>query len=207
MVLAQLLQQQFPSLRVAPEKPDDAAQPSISIPEAPKIEPAPAEEEPKSFVQSLFSQRSRRQLGIFAAGATFFLLSTTVTRRAVTRRIHAARPAFYFPNSRPNHANGPMDAAEALGLATLNVFSAAIMLTGGTMWAFDISSLQDLQNKYRAKLEIQTGGVTDKKAEEEVEEWIAMMLSRKEAKDWKAVFEAQAKREEEKHLAAEQAKK
>lgn len=75
------------------------------------------------------------------------------------------------------------------------------------MWAFDISSLQDLQNKYRAKLEIQTGGVMDKKAEEEVEEWIAMMLSRKEAKDWKAIFEAQAQKEEEKHLLAEQDKK
>lgn len=136
-------------------------------------------------------RRSAKQLGLFFAGAGFLALSTMVTRRAVARKIAEASPRLFQPSNhglRPAPRNAEekgqdqLVAAEALGLATLNVFGFGITLTGGLMWAFDISNLEDLRTKARAKL-YGPNGVVDDEAEKEIEEWIADVLSRKDKKN------------------------
>ncbi|WYZ39184.1 hypothetical protein EsH8_III_001098 [Colletotrichum jinshuiense] len=130
---------------------------------------------------SLFASRAGKQLGLFFAGAGFFLFSTMITRRAVTRKQLAAFPKFYQPSHSPagkqGNPEGSLIALEALNLATLNVVSFAIMMTGGTAWAFDISSVQDL--RYMARRSIQgAAGQTDEAAEREFEEWAAKVLTK-----------------------------
>jgi hypothetical protein len=74
-----------------------------------------------------------------------------------------------------------MEAFEALNIATINVFSLGIMMSGGLMWAFDVATLQDMRNKVRTNLGVDTIR-TDQDAEEEIEEWFATVLARKEFK-------------------------
>ncbi|KAH6671764.1 hypothetical protein B0J14DRAFT_564362 [Halenospora varia] len=132
-----------------------------------------------------FSQRSARQLGLFAFGTAFFAASTVITRRSLVRRYKATVPKFYQQSNRPNtDVNGAMEAFEALNIATINVVSVGIMATGGLLWAFDISSLDDMRRKVRTKMGA-TGSLEDKDAEEEIEEWFATVLSRKEFKHLK----------------------
>lgn len=132
---------------------------------------------------SSLSSRSVKQLGLFFAGAGFLLISTVVTRRAVARKQLAAMPKFYDHGQRPAatkpkaNADGSMVALEALGLATLNVFSFMMMATGGTAWAFDVASIDDLRTKAKKTL-YGADGKTDEAAEAEMEEWMAKVLSR-----------------------------
>ncbi|KAI9655838.1 MAG: hypothetical protein M1821_005273 [Bathelium mastoideum] len=142
--------------------------------------------------RSIFAARSRRQLGLFLAGAGFCILSGLVTRRALFRRYKATIPPFYQPNSQPRHVNGPAEAAQALGLASLNVFSWAIMGVGGTLWALDISSMDELRRKVRGGLGVDATGKSEQEGEEEMEEWLAAVLSRKhEKEDKKAAAKVQ----------------
>jgi hypothetical protein len=77
-----------------------------------------------------------------------------------------------------------MEAFEALNIATINVVSLGIMATGGLLWAFDISSLDDMRRKVRTNWG--TGASRDdSEVEEELEEWFATVLSRKEFKHLK----------------------
>lgn len=131
----------------------------------------------------LSTSRSRRQLGLFFAGATFFVLSTMITRRSLVRRYNAMRPAFYQPNTRTAPVNGALEAFEALNLATINVVSFSMMAAGGTLWAFDIQSLEDMRRKIRGGSGIDGTGRTERDAEEEFEEWIASVLARKDEKE------------------------
>lgn len=78
--------------------------------------------------------------------------------------------------------SGPLLAVEALTVATLNVFSWAIMVTGGALWAFDIASMDDMRRKIRGGLGVDGTGRTEQEAEEEMEEWLATVLDRKEKK-------------------------
>ncbi|KAK2625409.1 hypothetical protein QTJ16_004721 [Diplocarpon rosae] len=143
---------------------------------------APLTSKPVEPDSSFFSQRSRRQLGLFAAGAGFFLLSAAVTRRSIIRRHRAFVPKFYEPSNRvAPEVNGAVEAAEALAIATINVASVGIMSTGGLLWAFDISSLDDLKRRVRRNMGVSIER-TDQDAEEEIEEWFATVLSRKEFK-------------------------
>lgn len=75
-----------------------------------------------------------------------------------------------------------MEAFEALNLATINVASVAMMLTGGLLWAFDISSLEDARVKIRGGLGFDGSGAGVAEAEEEFEEWLATTLARKDNK-------------------------
>jgi hypothetical protein len=135
----------------------------------------------------IFSRRSMRQLGLFAAGAGFLAISTAITRRSLVRKYKASIPAFYQPSNRPNlEVNGAMEAFEALNIATINVFSAGVMFTGGMIWAFDISSLEDMRSKVRKTMG-GNGSPEDTAAEEEIEEWFASVLSRKEFKHLKGI--------------------
>jgi hypothetical protein len=74
-----------------------------------------------------------------------------------------------------------MEAFEALNIATVNVFSVGIMVTGGLLWAFDIASLADMRSKVRTNLGVNPIR-TDQDAEDEIEEWFASVLARKEFK-------------------------
>lgn len=73
-----------------------------------------------------------------------------------------------------------MVALEALSLATLNVLSWTMMVAGGALWAFDISSMDDLRRKVRKGMGIE--GRTEQDAEEEIEEWLATVLARRDEK-------------------------
>ncbi|MCJ1473498.1 hypothetical protein MMC13_002149 [Lambiella insularis] len=132
---------------------------------------------PPTPFASLSTRRSLRQLSLFLAGACFLSLSTLVTRRSVARRRAAIFPAFYHPSNAPPRQpiNGALEALEALNIATINVMSFGIMVTGGALWAFDVSSMEDLRRRGgrgeagdgRARGE--EGG---KEEEGEVEEWL-----------------------------------
>jgi len=74
-----------------------------------------------------------------------------------------------------------MEAFEALSIATVNVFSVSMMFSGGMLWAFDISSVNDLRTKIRGNLGVDGEG-RESKADEEMEEWLATVLARKDEK-------------------------
>ncbi|KAL1866435.1 hypothetical protein VTK73DRAFT_4714 [Phialemonium thermophilum] len=133
---------------------------------------------------SAITPRSLRQLGLFFAGAGFLTWSTLLTRRAVVRRQIAAFPKFYHPSHRAptTFERKPEDALiafEALGLATLNVVSFAVMATGGLSWAFDVSSLDELRMRVRPRIIGGSAGagvgadITDEEAEKEFAEWMS----------------------------------
>lgn len=73
-----------------------------------------------------------------------------------------------------------MDAVEALNIATINVASLAIMITGGLMWGFDISGVEELRVRLREGLGL--AGEGERNAEEEFEEWLASTLARRDGK-------------------------
>ncbi|KAI9841640.1 MAG: hypothetical protein M1837_000487 [Sclerophora amabilis] len=146
----------------------------------------PPKEEYPSLLSHLTSPRSRKQLGLFFAGAGFFTLSTLITRRSLVRRYKASIPSFYQPSTRPNaNVDGAMEAFQALNIATINVASAAMMVTGGALWAMDISSMDDLRRKVRGGLGVDGTGRSEQDAEEEFEEWLATVLARKDDKERK----------------------
>ena len=74
-------------------------------------------------------------------------------------------------------------AVEALSLATINVFSWAMLFTGGALWYLDVQSLGDLRRMIRGGLGVDGTGRSEQEAEEEVEEWIVGVLARKEDKE------------------------
>ncbi|KAL8413659.1 hypothetical protein RB594_005065 [Gaeumannomyces avenae] len=161
---------------------------------------------------SALSPRSLKQLGLFFAGAGFLLWSTSVTRRAVARKQLAAAPKFYHPSTyqKPTaaardsgggpatdpDADGGMIAAQALGLATLNVFSFAIMMTGGLSWGFDISSVDELRGRAREHIMGEAAGKTDEESEKEVQEWMEGVLSRLKKNDGPALADKSQDKEE-----------
>lgn len=148
----------------------------------PTSTPAPQASTSPASQSAFFSQRSRRQLGLFAAGVGFFAISTAITRRSIVRRYKASIPRFYQPSNRPgSEVNGAMEAFEALNIATVNVLSVGIMVSGGLLWAFDIASLEDMRKKVRTNLGVDPIR-TDEDAEQEIEEWFASVLARKEFK-------------------------
>ena len=148
----------------------------------PSSTPAPEAATTPESQSAFFSPRSQRQLGLFAAGAGFFAVSTAITRRSIVRRYKASIPKFYHPSNRANYEiNGAMEAFEALNIATVNVVSVGMMLSGGLLWAFDISSLEDMRKKVRTNLGVDNIR-TDQDAEQEIEEWFATVLARKEFK-------------------------
>ena len=129
-------------------------------------------ETPREDGASILSLRSRRQLGIYAAGSAFMLLSAAITRRAIIRRNNWTRPLFFHPSNQPpiTPINGPLEALEALSVATVNVFSFGIMFTGGIFWAFDIASLDELRERTRARLGYEEAIAAERGSEEATQE-------------------------------------
>ncbi|SPO00151.1 uncharacterized protein DNG_03001 [Cephalotrichum gorgonifer] len=164
---------------------------------------------PRSFTDP----RALKQLGLFVAGSAFMLASIAVTRRSVVRKQVAAIPKSFQPNLRspatttadglrggaadPSSAEGSVMAAQALGLATLNVLSFAVMATGGVAYAFDLSNVDDLKRYARARM-YGPAGRPDEAAEREMEEWVARVLSKAGIKDDGAGKAAGKKEESEK---------
>lgn len=73
--------------------------------------------------------------------------------------------------------DGSIEALEALSVASINVASISLMLTGGLMWALDISTMDDMRQKYHAKM----GSLAEEKNpedEKQMEEWVAAMMAR-----------------------------
>jgi len=125
---------------------------------------------------SLFSQRSRRQFGFYLAGVGCLVLSSIVTRRALVRRYKISYPKFFQPsNQRFIEIDGASEAAEALAVATINVASAGIMVTGGTLWALDISNMEDMRQRFGTRFR-PDGTRIDIDAEKEAERWISGVL-------------------------------
>ena len=97
-----------------------------------------------------------------------------------------------------------MEAFEALNIATINVVSVGMMAAGGLLWAFDIAGVEDLRKKVRSQIGVDISR-TDQDAEEEIEEWFATVLSRKEfkalrGKEGLKELEQRAKSKEEKEI-------
>jgi len=90
--------------------------------------------------------------------------------------VEAAATAAELANS------GPIVALEALYLATLNVFSWGLFATGGILWYADIASMDDLRRKVRGGMGVDGSGRSEADVEEEMEEWLATVLTRKEEK-------------------------
>jgi len=96
-----------------------------------------------------------------------------------------------------------MEAFEALNIATINVLSVGMMASGGLLWAFDIAGVEDMRRKVRKQIGVDVSR-TDQDAEEEIEEWFATVLARKEFKalrgqeGFKEMEERQRRKAEEK---------
>lgn len=125
--------------------------------------------------------RARRQNGLLFGGVAFTLLSMFITRRSLSRKLHSAYPRTFTPsNATPPRVDGGLEAAEALGLATLNVFSLAMVSVGGMMKVFDVADVEDLRVLLRKSVgeDVMVG---ESQADREIEGWIADVLSRKDA--------------------------
>ncbi|KAF2205874.1 hypothetical protein GQ43DRAFT_361296 [Delitschia confertaspora ATCC 74209] len=124
-----------------------------------KSSPEPTKTPPRSSPEVAYestpisSPRSLKQLSIFFLGASLFLVSTSVTRRAIHRRHLRNIPKLFEANTNPHeHFSPTADAIQALNLATMNVVSLGVMAIGGTLWAFDISGLSEMQRALRSRL-------------------------------------------------------
>lgn len=75
-----------------------------------------------------------------------------------------------------------LDAVSALGLATLNVFSFAILGVGAAMKYFDLADLEDVRQGINRGLGNDISG-GDAEGDREIETWIAEVLARKDEKE------------------------
>lgn len=103
------------------------------------------------------------------------------------------KPSTFTPSNFRSKAakdtNGAIEAAEALGLATINVGSLAMVFTGGTMFALDIADMDDLRQKFRQRMGFDQSDNNDANADKEVEEWVKSILDNKEGGDNKSIAE------------------
>lgn len=56
--------------------------------------------------------------------------------------------------------NGPLEALEALSIASINVFTYGFMFGGGLLWAFNISTFSELKSRVKMPLDLGTGEET-----------------------------------------------
>lgn len=91
----------------------------------------------------------------------------------------------FTPSNEVEKVGASLDAFEALTLATMNVASFGVMMVGGAAWAADISSVEELRTRVKAKLNPE--GKTDAEEEEDLEEWMASVLARLQGKNQKSL--------------------
>lgn len=139
------------------------------------------------------ARKARRQNALLLGGAAFSLLSIVVGRRAVRKKNLAAYPHFvkgtgsaqkidvptFAQSNVAPKADGGLDAAEALFLATLGTFSVFMFGMGVGMKYFDIGDLEDLRDRVREGVgyDVYAG---DTEADKEIEQWMAEVLARKD---------------------------
>ncbi|KAF7544666.1 hypothetical protein G7Z17_g9770 [Cylindrodendrum hubeiense] len=124
--------------------------------------------------------RSFRQFGLLFAGAGFLAASVAISRRSVMRRRLDSLPKFYSSNRDPikfDYSDRSGLAAQALGLATLNVMSFGVMLVGGIGWSFDLSSIEELQTRTRAAIR-RPGNLVNPEDEAHMEEMMEELMTR-----------------------------
>lgn len=128
------------------------------------------------------TDRARRQNGLLYGGIAFTALSLVVTRRAVGRKLAQTLPKAITSSPTSTtaaelpKADGSLEAVQALGYATLNVFSMAMLGMGAAMKYFDIAEVEDMREMVRR----QEGYSDDSEANQEIESWIANVLARKD---------------------------
>ncbi|KAF2720342.1 hypothetical protein K431DRAFT_226654 [Polychaeton citri CBS 116435] len=170
------------------------------------------------------AHRWRRQNALFFGGIAFTCLSLFVTRRSLIRKRISTSPKTFTP-SNPQHppeagipegtskdaitkGDGALDAAHALGLATLNVFSFFLLSIGAGAKYFDIADMEDLRDKVRRGLGFDVYG-GNSNADKEIEGWVAEILARKDegvSGIKEGVAEALAKMQEKENAEAEKLK-
>ncbi|KAK2812673.1 hypothetical protein FQN49_008353 [Arthroderma sp. PD_2] len=121
---------------------------------------------------------------LLIGGSAFFILSTFITRRSLNRRRLASIPQFYTTAShhKPN-ISAPLEALEALNLATLNVVAVAILGVGAGMKAVGFETLDELRRIVRGGLGADGTGRSEQQVEEDMEEWVVSVLNRKASKE------------------------
>lgn len=152
--------------------------------------------QPRSDFQSQPIPRQTKAPVVFLSGIAFTALSLLITRRSFARRRLTTKLPFH--DNSPAHAqaetanvSAPMEAFEALNIATINVISLAMLSTGGALWYFDIASMEDAKRKVRGGLGVDGSGRSEGEVEEDFEEWLATVLSRKEAKERRREYEGE----------------
>lgn len=141
------------------------------------------------------AHRVRRQDAMFFGGLAFTFLTAFVTRRALYKKQLAVFPHLkemkvkdpkakielpqFTPSNAAPKADGGLDAAEALFLATLNVAAIFMAATGAAMKYFDVADTEDLREAVRKGIgyDVYAG---DTEADKEIEDWFAEVLSRKD---------------------------
>ncbi|KAK5740126.1 hypothetical protein LTR17_004838 [Elasticomyces elasticus] len=139
--------------------------------------------------------RRVRQDSLLYGGLLFTGLSILVTRRSLNRKKlpfpslqpqnqtpGVVKPGLPKPGVKPEplqKGDGAFDAAEALGLATLNTCSIALLAAGIVSKWFDIADIEDLRDGVRKGVGFDVYG-GDSEADKEMEGWIADVLSRKD---------------------------
>ncbi|KAG6016585.1 hypothetical protein E4U43_003492 [Claviceps pusilla] len=154
----------------------DSSTPSSPAPSASSTRNGDAS--PPSLTLTPF-QRQARQLGLLFAGAGFMAASIAVARRSVLRRQLESFPKFYSGNrvvQRVDSAERSLMAVQALGLATLNVTSFGILLTGGIAWAFDLCDVRELRARTQAAL--RRPGAFSEEDEQEMEKMMGSILEK-----------------------------
>ena len=118
-------------------------------------------------------------MGLLLAGAGFMAASVAVTRRAVLRRQLESFPRFYSSNRASieiDSGERSLMAVQALGLATLNVTSFGVLLTGGLAYSFDLCNLGELRERTQAAL--RRPGNFSQEDEKEMEKMMGSILER-----------------------------
>ena len=138
----------------------------------------------QSMWEYMTNRRSRKQASLFFLGATFFTFSTLISKRATLARHRATYPLFYKPsNSPPPPINVRVEAVEALQFATMIAFSGTMMIGGGLLWAFDISSMEDIRAGVRRSImrnsAVRAPGQAQK--DKDFEAWLAETMAKRKA--------------------------
>lgn len=141
------------------------------------------------------AHRARRQNALLFGGLAFTALSALLMRRAIRTKQLATYPQFatkvagsrepivkvptFTPSNTQAKAEGGLDAAEALFLATLSTFSIFMTGTGAFMKIYDIADVEDLREfvKQGIGYDVYSG---ETEADKEIETWFAEVLSRKD---------------------------
>ncbi|KAM6481386.1 hypothetical protein HDV62DRAFT_363862 [Trichoderma sp. SZMC 28011] len=144
-------------------------------------QPQSVRRQPDINAYSASWNRPLKQFSLFFLGAAFTAASIGVSRRSVVRRQRDSFPKFYSSNTvgpqEGANSEGAVLGAHALGLATLNVSSFAVMLIGGLSWAFDLSSVEELRTKTRAALQ-RPGGEVSPEDEKEFEQMMDNLMAK-----------------------------